>query len=82
MGLKTILFGLAIWGIYLIIRHLVRQRSIEQNATREVKSVESVACAHCGLHLPKTEAVEKKGIYYCSKEHLIAAESDKPTDHE
>ncbi|MCG8487236.1 MAG: hypothetical protein MI756_07180 [Chromatiales bacterium] len=82
MGLKTILFVLAIWGIYLIVRHLVRQRSTDQSATREVKSVESVKCAHCGLHLPKTEAVVKKGVYFCSKEHLIAAESDKPTDHE
>ncbi|MCG7868359.1 MAG: PP0621 family protein [Candidatus Thiodiazotropha taylori] len=82
MGLKTILFGLAIWGIYLIIRHLVRQRSIDQTASREVKSVESVECAHCGLHLPKTEAVAKNGVHYCSKEHLIAAESGKPTDHE
>ncbi|MCG7984344.1 MAG: hypothetical protein JAY90_16540 [Candidatus Thiodiazotropha lotti] len=82
MGLKTILFGLAIWGIYLIIRHLVRQRSIDQATSREVKSVESVECAHCGLHLPKTEAVAKNGVYYCSKEHRIAAESGKPTDHE
>jgi uncharacterized protein len=82
MGLKTILFGLAIYGIYLIIRHLTRQRATEQTRTREVKSVESVKCAHCGLHLPKAEAVAKKGLYYCCKEHLIAAESDKPTDHE
>lgn len=82
MGLRTILFGLVIFGIYQIIRHLVRQRFNQQASSREVKSVESVKCAHCGLHLPKDEAVVKNGIYFCSKAHLTAAESDKTSDHE
>ncbi|MES9832210.1 MAG: PP0621 family protein [Candidatus Thiodiazotropha sp. DIVDIV] len=82
MGLKTILFGLAIWGIYLIVRHFARMRSEQQTAKRQVKSVESVKCDQCGLHLPKDEAIHEDGLYYCNKDHLLAAKSDKPSDNE
>ncbi len=28
-----------------------------------------VACAHCGLHIPQSEAVQRAGQSYCSQEH-------------
>lgn len=28
-----------------------------------------VACAHCGLHLPRSEALAQGARYYCSPEH-------------
>lgn len=82
MGLKYILFGLSIWGIYLIVRHFAQARTTHDATQNQVKSVDSVKCAYCGLHLPKNEAIEKRGDHYCNKEHLIAAELDKPTDNE
>jgi uncharacterized protein len=30
---------------------------------------ELVVCAKCGVHLPKSEAVEKQQQFFCSKEH-------------
>ena len=30
---------------------------------------EIVACAHCGLHLPRAEALAEAGHFYCSPEH-------------
>ncbi len=30
---------------------------------------EMVACAHCGLHLPRSEALAEAGHFYCSREH-------------
>ena len=30
---------------------------------------EMVACAVCSLHLPRAEALEKHGKFYCSQEH-------------
>jgi uncharacterized protein len=76
MGLRTIFFILALWGIYLIGRHLWRQNQQQQKARKpqQVKSVNSVQCAYCGLHLPKSEAISKDDNYYCSKAHLQAAE--------
>lgn len=32
-----------------------------------------VACAHCGLHLPRTEALAQDGHYYCCAEHRPSA---------
>ena len=37
-----------------------------------------VECAHCGLHLPRSEAVEAAGRSYCSTEHLAAARTHRP----
>jgi uncharacterized protein len=31
-----------------------------------------VACAHCGLHLPRTEALLDGGRPYCSEAHRLA----------
>lgn len=37
-----------------------KQRQVEQMVT----------CAHCGLHLPASDAVaSKEQLHYCSKEH-------------
>ena len=30
---------------------------------------EMVTCAHCGLHLPRSEALAQGTRYYCSPEH-------------
>ncbi len=39
-------------------------------ASPQPAPLEMVACAHCGLHLPKIEAVEGKQNLYCSTAHL------------
>lgn len=31
-----------------------------------------VACAHCGVHLPKSEALAARGLHYCSAAHRDA----------
>ena len=33
-----------------------------------------VECAHCGLHLPRSEAIEAAGRSYCSAEHRALAQ--------
>ena len=29
-----------------------------------------VRCAHCNLHVPQREALERSGSWYCSSQHL------------
>lgn len=77
MGLRYLLLGLALWGLYLIIRHLIRQKRIQQQKPTQSKSVDSVQCAHCGLHLPRSEAVSRGDRFYCSQAHLTADEPDQ-----
>ncbi|MBW9264773.1 MAG: NADH dehydrogenase subunit 4 [Candidatus Thiodiazotropha sp. (ex. Lucinisca nassula)] len=74
MGLRYIFIALALWGVFLIGRHFWRQNQLKGNKSQQVKSVDSVQCAYCGLHLPKNEAVCSADVYYCSKAHQKAAE--------
>jgi uncharacterized protein len=39
---------------------------------------EMVACAHCGIHLPRAEAVSGQKGLYCSTEHRSAAQDSNP----
>ncbi len=51
--------------VYLLIR------TYRKNVTQHGKTVEEdmVRCAHCGVHLPKSESVQTDGQYFCSAEH-------------
>jgi uncharacterized protein len=66
---RYLFIGLAIWAFYLIIRHLSRERVSRRDSPRSVKSVDSVQCAYCGLHLPRNEAVRHGEVFFCSPEH-------------
>lgn len=53
------------------------RRRVEDNDTAPAKSPalptqDMVACAHCGLHLPRSDALALRATpaqYYCSPEH-------------
>ncbi|MCU7829063.1 MAG: hypothetical protein KZQ85_08345 [Candidatus Thiodiazotropha sp. (ex Myrtea sp. 'scaly one' KF741663)] len=79
MGLRYLFLGLAVWGLYLIIRHLIRQKKLQNSGKTRTKAVNSVQCAHCGLHLPREEALSHGDAYYCSKAHLLADNPDEDT---
>jgi uncharacterized protein len=36
-----------------------------------------VRCAHCGIHLPRSEAVLQNGLTWCSTEHARLGPSKK-----
>ena len=37
---------------------------------------EIVACAHCGMHLPKSEAVSGASEWFCGPAHRLAHQKD------
>lgn len=56
---------LVVFWIFKGYRHsLDRPR---QPGARAVEDM--VRCAHCGLHLPKSESVAARGEFFCSDEH-------------
>lgn len=68
--MRLLLLIIAIWLAVMIVRHFWRA----QRATRTPRSLpeqDMVRCAQCGLHLPKQDALEAQGRYYCSKQHLL-----------
>ncbi len=65
--MSRLLFLLAVVvAVYLLLRSF-RRRTSGQDASASAE--EMVRCAHCGLHLPKSESVPAGGNYYCSDAH-------------
>ncbi len=56
-----------------------RMRPPAESAKPEAPTpAEMVSCAHCGLHLPRAEAVSGQKGLYCSTEHRSAAQDSNP----
>ena len=69
--MKYILVLLVVWVGY----HLWRKGRMADTAPSKpdqrspAKPLAMVACAHCGTHLPSTDALQVGGVFYCSAEH-------------
>jgi uncharacterized protein len=61
-----VLMVLVVLAVWLIRRAL---RGPEQKGPPAFKEGDLVACAHCGVHLPRSEARQSEGVLYCSEEH-------------
>jgi uncharacterized protein len=69
------------WGVIALAAFIVwkihagkKKRQAEQAAAAPARPAKPataliLACAHCGVHLPKEEAQEKNGQWYCSTQH-------------
>jgi uncharacterized protein len=62
----VVLVVLAVWLIRRALRGPVQKADL-QKRTEAVG--ELVRCAHCGVHLPRSEARQAAGRLYCSEEH-------------
>ena len=64
--LLLIVIGFVVWGI---IR--TYQRSLNPPHERGHKQTveDMVKCAHCGVNLPRSEAIYSGGDFYCTPEH-------------
>jgi uncharacterized protein len=58
---------LAVW----LIRRALARASAKKETLKptQTKAGELVRCAHCGVHLPRSEARQTQGALYCSEEH-------------
>ena len=65
------------WGVWMISRQR-KPAAPAPRATTVAPVQDMVACAHCGIHLPKREAVQGARGVYCSTEHRTAAHDHHP----
>ncbi|MDH4172855.1 MAG: PP0621 family protein [Betaproteobacteria bacterium] len=65
---RLILLALAVLVLVWLLRRALRAR---QGGAPKVPGApgELVACAHCGVHLPRAEARSAPGGDYCSEAH-------------
>lgn len=66
MGRLVVLVVIVVIAVWLVRRAL---RAPAPQARTSLEDAELVACARCGLHLPRAEARESGGGLYCSEEH-------------
>ena len=73
MGLaKIILLVLGLILVVWLVRSYRRRVDRSDNPGPAAQSENMVRCAHCGVHLPRSESLTTQGSYYCSAEHQRA----------
>ena len=64
MGRLVVLIVLVVLAVWLVRRALRKDAPAKPSPAGEL-----VRCAHCGMHLPRAEARQEAGVFYCSEEH-------------
>jgi hypothetical protein len=67
--LQWLLKGFIIYKLNNLHKRPFHHHSQQTNAPSQDNQT-LVQCAHCGIYVVKTQALERAGQYYCSKEHL------------
>ena len=69
-----LIFLAAVIAVWLIRRAIAGPRARGGGPAPEAKAAggDLVACAHCGMNLPKAEARGAEAGWYCSEEHQRA----------
>jgi len=62
---KLLLLVIAIVVVYFVLSGLARKR--RQRSAPPVEPM--VPCAHCGVNVPRSEALGAAGRFFCSEEH-------------
>ena len=74
MGLiRLLILALVVFLIYQLIRRWLDKPDSEPPVSRQAGDM--VRCQHCGIFVPRDEALSANDRYYCSRAHLDA---DRP----
>lgn len=61
-----------LWLLFGRTRRVDREAPPAKASRGSIASEGMVACAHCGLHVPASEAVQREGLSYCGVAHRDA----------
>ncbi len=76
--IRLIAIAVLFWLLYRLILSLLsktRRPTTHQPPSHDGETM--VRCEQCGLHVPKNQAFESGGKYYCCEEHKDNADSWK-----
>jgi uncharacterized protein len=71
---KLLFFILIAVAVYLLLRPSAGAPARRRRADPAPEPM--VACARCGLHVPRSESVEDEGRHFCCPEHRRLGASD------
>lgn len=72
MGFSRLIIVVAIiWLAWFVYQRFQQNLLNRRNTVKKKSTIESiiVKCAVCEVHVPKSEAVEAEGVFYCSDAH-------------
>ncbi len=74
--MKYLLFCLLLGYVFWRWREAQARRRAapppKQAEQTQTQTIEMVVCAHCGVHLPVSQALTVRSIYFCSAAHQKA----------
>ncbi|MEO8333268.1 MAG: PP0621 family protein [Gallionella sp.] len=63
---------LVLFAIVAVVYLLFRSYRKNASAQDKTDAEDMVRCAHCGVHLPRSESIRAEGRDFCSAEHRDA----------
>ncbi len=77
--MKIVLFLVAVFVLLWLLRGGMSRRSGPAATNRPPGAAQAMlACAQCGLHLPRDEALPGRGGVFCTEAHRAAFEKAHP----
>ncbi|MFN4262780.1 MAG: PP0621 family protein [Thioalkalivibrionaceae bacterium] len=74
--MRVLLLIAAIAAAFWIVRYLVSSRRprTDARASSDERTLGEtlVRCAHCGVHVPRSQALDRGGQLFCSEAHALA----------
>ena len=64
--LLLLVIGFVVWGLF---RSYLRSLNPPSTRTGKQTVEDMVKCAHCGVNLPRSEAIFSGGEFFCTPEH-------------
>jgi len=66
-GIRVLIYLLGIALVIWILVRLAKKPRMEKKSTGRVGDMER--CAHCGVYIPRNEAIQDSDRYYCCTRH-------------
>ena len=75
---RFLIIAAAIALAVVIVYRMINARQSQPREQRRVLSHDTVRCSHCGVHVPRDEAVLSGDKAYCSRDHARLGQ-DRPS---